>query len=248
MISIDNISFEYGPKAIFNHLSLNMPNKGLVTIIGPNGCGKSTLMKLISGDLKPSKGEILIDGLHISDIKVLQLARKLAYCRQNIQSEFPMACLDYILLGRRPFKARFEDYSQADFDMVELMIKKTESSAFIESKLNELSGGERQRINFTKILTQDTPIMIFDESFSAMDLKYRLFCLNVLRELASKKLIITVLHDINLAYLYSNHLIVMKDGKIIKEGCKDILSEDLIKEVYEVEVEFIEEKGFYLGG
>ncbi len=245
MIEVKNLSFSYNNKDIFNNLSVHIPEGKFVSIIGPNGCGKSTLLKLINDDLDYKQGTVLIDGQNATSLSPLDRSKLLAFNRQLNSQVFPFSCLDYVLMGRRPYKNRFEDYNQEDISMVESVLKKTNTESFINKKLNEISGGELQRINFAKILVQDTPYIFLDESFSAMDVFYKIESLNTLKNEYSDKTIVCVMHDLNLVYTYSDYVILLNEGKVFKEGSpKEVLTEGNINIVYKIDVDYIDGKGF----
>jgi len=250
MISIHDLSFSYGKKLIFNGLTLDIPKGQFVSIIGPNGCGKSTLLKLIGGDIDYQQGYISIEGKSLGEYSTIEISKKLAFNRQNMNGLFPFTCLDYLLMGRRPHKKQFEDYTQDDFEKVEHVLKQTDTQNFLPKKLNEISGGELQRINVAKSLIQDTPYLLLDESFSAMDIYHTIGTLNLLKKLTqSGKTIVCVMHDLNLVYQFSDYVILFKQGKIYDTGApNDVLKEKSIKDVYGIDVDYIDNRGFIFRG
>ena len=196
MIDIKNLCFSYGKKEIFDDLSLKIPNKQFVSIIGPNGCGKSTLLKLIGRDLDYKQGLIKFEGKALGDYSTKDYSKKLAFNRQHVNGLFPFTCLDYVLLGRRPYKDHFEDYTGDDLNKVEEVLRLTDTLEFVDKKLNEVSGGELQRINLAKNLVQETPYLLLDESFSAMDVFHTVNALNMLKRKTNNGLsVLCVMHD-----------------------------------------------------
>jgi|LGVE01.1.fsa_nt_gb iron complex transport system ATP-binding protein len=250
MISIKNLSFNYGKQVIFDQLNLDIPSNSFVSIIGPNGCGKSTLLKLIGRDLNYKQGKIEIEGKSLCDYSTKDYSKLTAFNRQQVIGLFPFTCLDYLLMGRRPYHEQFEDYDTDDLQLVESVLKMTDTTSFIEKKLNEISGGELQRINLAKIFIQDTPIMLLDESFSAMDIYHTIESLQMLKsKVTNNKSVICVMHDLNLVYQYSDFVILLKNGKVHTTGAPtEVLSEYTIKEVYGINVEYIKNKGFIFRG
>lgn len=250
MIDIKSMTFSYDNKNIFEDFNLHIPRNKFISIIGPNGCGKSTLLKLISKELKQSSGEIYVDNKNIQELKPIDFAKILSFNRQQVSNIFPFTCLDYVMLGRRPYKNQFEDYNLNDFNLVEKYLKETFTYEFLEKKLNQVSGGELQRINLAKILIQETEIILLDESFSAMDLYYTVSNLNLLKKTVKKNVtIVCVMHDLNLVYQYSDHIILLNHGEVYKSGKPDdVLTVETIKDVYKIDVEKIENKGFYIIG
>jgi len=249
MIKIKDLHFSYGKKVIFESLNLMIPDSKFVSIIGPNGCGKSTLLRLIGKDLDYQQGEIQIEGKALSDYSTASFSKLLAFNRQQVSGLFPFTCLDYVLMGRRPYKAQFEDYTKEDLNLVEKFLKLTDTMDFVHSTLNEVSGGELQRINLAKNLIQDTPILLLDESFSAMDIYHTVNSLNMLKNSKRQKCIVCVMHDLNLVYQYSDYVILLKDGLLYAQGApKEVLTEDAIKAVYGIQMEYIENKGYIIKG
>jgi len=250
MITIKDLEFKYGQKMLFENLSVDIPKGKFVSIIGPNGCGKSTLLKLINNELDYQQGQVLIEGVDSKDLSPLERAKLLAFNRQNVNQVFPFTCLDYVLMGRRPHKGHFEDYHQNDLKIVENAFNETDTLGFIEKKLNEISGGELQRINLAKVLTQNTSYLLLDESFSAMDIYYKIKSLELLKKkVTSDRCIICVMHDLNLVYQYSDYVILMKEGKVYAQGMpNEVLNEGTIKAVYGILVEYIKNKGFLIRG
>ncbi|MBI9014479.1 MAG: ABC transporter ATP-binding protein [Clostridiales bacterium] len=250
MISIKNLKFKYDQKLLFEGLSVDIPKGKFVSIIGPNGCGKSTLLKVINNELSYMQGQILIEGVDSMNMSPLERAKLLAFNRQTVNQVFPFTCLDYVLMGRRPHKGHFEDYTQNDLEIVENAFAETDTLNFIEKKLDEISGGELQRINLAKVLTQNTSYLLLDESFSAMDIYYKIKSLELLKKkMTQDRCILCVMHDLNLVYQFSDYVILMKEGKIYAEGMPDeVLTESTIKAVYGIHVEYIKNKGFLIRG
>lgn len=248
MISIKDLSFSYHKKSVLKNISVDIPSGMFVSIIGPNGCGKSTLLKLIAKDLDYQQGQIMINDIDSQGYSTNEYSRLLAFNRQHLEGIYPFTCLDYVLLGRRPYKAQFEDYSSEDLQITENILKLTDTTDFIEKHLNQISGGELQRINLAKSLIQDTPYLLLDESFSAMDIYHTVQCLNLLKRKIDKS-VICVMHDLNLVYKYSDYVIMLNDGEVVQAGePKEVLTESAIRAVYGIDVEYIENKGFIIVG
>lgn len=250
MISFKSVSFSYGQKLLFDQLSLDIPLGQFVSIIGPNGCGKSTMLKLINNEIDYSQGSISIKGEDSKNLSPMKRSKLLAFNRQQVNQVFPFTCLDYVLMGRRPHKTQFEDYSKEDLEIVEKSFILTDTLSFVEKKLNQLSGGELQRINLAKVLTQDTDYLLLDESFSAMDIYHKIKSLDLLKErINPDKSIVCVMHDLNLVYHYSDYIVLMKEGQIYAKGkTEHVLNEANIKAVYGIQVEYIKDKGFLIKG
>lgn len=246
MITIKDLNFSYSKKNIFNNLNLTIPN-GFISIVGPNGCGKTTLLKLIGRELDYKQGSIHIEGLSIKEMPLMTYAQTLAFNRQNVTNDYPLSCLDYVLLGRRPYKHQFEDYNDEDLELLHHIMEETQTLLYAEKHLTELSGGELQRVNLAKILLQDTPYILLDESFSAMDIHHAVEALKMLKR--TNKQIICVMHDLNLVYQFSDHVIVLKEGELYDDGpTKDTVTEKMIKDVFHIDMSYIDDRGFLMKG
>ncbi len=247
MITIKDLTFAYRQRPIIDNLSVDIKTNSFTSIIGPNGCGKTTLLKIIAGELDYLQGAIAIDERDNKALTADQRARLLAFNRQQSDRLFPFTCLDYVLMGRRPHKQRFEDYNQDDLRIVEDAMQQTDCLQFIDKKLNEVSGGELQRVNLARSLAQDTAYLFCDESFSAMDIAYKHQLMSLLKDLTTSKTVVSVVHDINLAYTYSDYVIIMKQGRVIAAGNPDdVLTVAQIRQVFDIEVEYAKDKGYFI--
>ncbi len=248
MISIKDLSFSYATREVIQGLNVDIAANKFTSIIGPNGCGKTTLLKIIAGELDYLRGAISFDGSDGKGLSSQQRARLLAFNRQQSSRLFPFTCLDYVLMGRRPHRQRFEDYNQVDLKVVETAMQETDTLAFIDKKLDEISGGELQRVNLARVLAQDAPYILCDESFSAMDIAYKHQMMSLLREKTFvQKTVVSVVHDINLAYTYSDWVILMQRGQVVAAGHPDdVLTVAQIRQVFDIEVEYVKDKGYFI--
>lgn len=252
MLSVKNITFGYDKKNIFQGLSFQFPTEDrgkFISIIGPNGCGKTTLLNLLTGEFSPVKGEILYDDKNIKDFSVKELAKFFAVTRQRSNISFPFSCLDIVLMGRNPYKEKLSKSSDEDLEIVSDVMKKTDTYKFIPSLITEISGGEYQRVMLARALSQTPEILFLDEAFSAMDIAYKVKLLKLLKEIIKEKKItvISIMHDLNLAFKFSDKVCVMSQGNILSYGIpQDVLNEELIKSVFDIDVEMVKNKGFLI--
>lgn len=234
MLSVQNLGFRYGDKAVIQDVDLRVNRGAILSLVGPNGAGKTTLMKCINRLLEPTHGSIEWNGIPISRLSRLELARTMAYVPQAEPLRFPMTVFDTILLGRRPYLNWRP--GKIDIDIVYSMIERLELEELTLRDMNELSGGERQKVIIAKALAQEPQLLLFDEPNTYLDLKYQLTMMQLIRDLVDEKQIsaMMITHDLNLALRFSDQLAMLDKGHLVAEGGPDILTEELIRQVYEV--------------
>ncbi len=236
--ALKNIWFSYEHRTIFSGISLDFPTGGFHGVLGPNGSGKTTLLDLITGHLKPLKGEILLDDHRLEDLSPAQLARKCALVPQDFRVNFPFTVDQVVMMGRYPHLGRFGVPDTHDRELVDQAMTATGIRDFSLRHVTELSGGERQRVVFARALAQDAACLILDEATSNLDVRHTLALMNLAAQRVKKQnlTVISVLQDINLAARFCHSLLFVKNGKASAHGpVKEVLTESVIKEVFEVE-------------
>lgn len=210
----------------------------LVGLIGPNGCGKSTMMKCISKLHKSTSGDILIDGESIMDKSPGEIAKKIAWVPAHLNTSFGLTVYEAVMLGRYPHMKNMWWESLDDEEYVEDALKKFGVHHLRDRPLNMLSSGERQRVLVAKAYVQNSRLMLVDEPTSNLDMKYKLEVMEYLNALVKKDMTILVAeHDISLMARYCDLCIIMKKGEIVTIGKpKDVITAELIQDVYEVSV------------
>jgi iron complex transport system ATP-binding protein len=231
MIEIKNVSLSYDKITALEDISLNLKDKSFIGIIGKNGTGKSTLLKAITGLLKPVKGNLFIDNKDIYKMKKKVLAKKISFMPQTMQFDFPFNVKDFIMFGRYPYINMFKLASKDDFKIVEDVMNFTQTTEFAERNINELSGGEKQKVLLAQTLVQQTDIIALDEPTSHLDIGSQAIIFKLLKMLNEKynKTIITTIHDLNLAGEFCSDIVFLDNKKILSFGsaqkvlnCKDI--------------------------
>ncbi|MDO8886108.1 ABC transporter ATP-binding protein [Candidatus Oleimmundimicrobium sp.] len=238
MLELKNVHCDYGNgEEIIKGISLSVSKGEFVGIVGPNGCGKSTLVKGISGVLK-SKGEILIEGKSLVNLSATQIARKLAVVPQSFHTEFSFTVYEIVSMGRTPYLGRFRAETSEDFFAIERAMKATDTFHLANRKINELSGGEKQRVVIAQAIAQEPKILILDEPTSHLDINYQLEIMELVKKLNIEGLIvIVVIHDLNLAAIYCERLVILKDGIILDDGPIDqVLTTENISKAFGVDV------------
>ncbi len=221
MLEIKELSFSYEKKKqVLNNINLTINNGDFVGIVGPNGCGKSTLINIICRVLNFNLGRIVLDSKELKTISQLELARAIAVVPQESFFEFDFTALEIVLMGRLPYLSRFQLEGPGDRELAETAMKLTKCWGFRDKYINQLSGGEKQRVIVARALIQATNYLLLDEPTSHLDLNFQFEILDVISNLNKNKkvTIISVFHDINLASKYCNRLVIMKAGRIIADG------------------------------
>lgn len=239
MINIKNINFNYDEKPVLKNINLHVKAGELVSIIGPNGSGKTTLLKCISGILPLKSGQITLGGRDISSYKKKELAKLMAFVSQNTSIEFAFSVTDIVLMGRSPYLGPFQSETLEDLKIAFDAMEMTNITYIKDKKVTEISGGERQRVVIASALAQTPKLLLLDEPVSSLDIQHQMEVMGILRRLTAEKniTVVTVLHDLNLAAEYSDEVILLKDGNVIKSGkpC-EVITEDNIDYVYNTSI------------
>ena len=217
-------------------VSYSIPPGMLVGLIGPNGCGKSTMMKCINRMHDPSSGEILIDGESVLDKSPAEVARKVANVPAELRNSFGLTVYETVMMGRYPFLKNVWWETENDESVVFDAMEKFGVAHLQDRQLNMLSSGEQQRVLIAKAYVQEPRLMLVDEPTSHLDMKYKLDVMEYLNAMVKKDMTILVAeHDISLMARYCDLCIIMKKGRIMAIGKpKEIITPELIEEVYEV--------------
>jgi len=242
VLAIQNLNFQYKQKIILKDICFSIFPGEFVSIIGPNGCGKTTLIKTILRSVVPQVGTIHIQGQAVQTLSNKALARYLAVVMQTIDPA-AMTVKDYVLLGRLPFFERYQFFeSQKDLAIAQKYMELTGIADLGEAKINEISGGERQLAAIARALTQEPALLVLDEPTAHLDITHQVRVLNLINTLKEQLslTILMVLHDLNLAAEYSDRLVLLdkKNGRIYKAGTpEEVLTKASIQAVYQTEVE-----------
>ncbi|MGI6533686.1 MAG: ABC transporter ATP-binding protein [Peptococcia bacterium] len=253
-LEIKNLCFSYGKRQVIHQLNLSIEQAQFTVILGANGCGKTTLLKNISGYLQPSLGQVLIApspreakpgqnrrGQDVQKMSVISRARQISFVSQDTSEHFSFSAYDVVMMGRTPYLKRFQRESPADRQIVQNAMELTDTWTLKDRLITELSGGEKQRVYLARSLAQQPQILLLDEPLSHMDLKFQMSTLSLLKNLARQgMLILAVLHDINLASQYADEIIIMKEGSIISRGKpQDIVNTEHLRHAFAVDVDIV---------
>lgn len=248
-MKVKNIKFGHDKtNDLFNDLNLEIPRGKITTIIGPNGCGKSTLLGLLTKGHKVKQGEITLDGIPINTIKQKDFARKVAVLHQHNNENLNITIRELVAYGRTPHQKAYEGITIEAEKIIDWALECTKLTDLQDRYLSAVSGGQRQRAWLAMALCQQPEILFLDEPTTYLDMYYQMELLDLVKKLNTQysMTIVMVLHDINQALQYSDHIIVMKAGEVLKVGSpKELLDEQLIQEVYKIQGKFYEDDGKY---
>ncbi|MGN7456610.1 ABC transporter ATP-binding protein [Paenibacillus pasadenensis] len=235
MLEAKGLSLSYGGANIFEGLDLTIPEGKVTVFIGSNGCGKSTLLRSMARLLKPQQGSVVIDGSDISRMTTKEVARKLAILPQGPQAPEGLSVLQLVKQGRYPYQSWLQQWSREDEEAVMKALKATGMSELGERSVDALSGGQRQRAWIAMTLAQQTGVILLDEPTTYLDLTHQIEVLDLLDELnaSERRTVVMVLHDINLACRYADHIVAIKGGAVYAQGApRDVVSSAMIAEVF----------------
>lgn len=237
MIQVKNISKYYGEKAVVEDVSVNIHPQKITSFIGPNGAGKSTLLSMVSRLLDADTGEVIVENENAKDMKSNDFAKKVSILRQSNFMNVRLTIRQLVSFGRFPHSGgrltkEDEKYVDQAMEYMDLMD--------IEDRfLDELSGGQRQRAFIAMVIAQDTDYILLDEPLNNLDMKHSVQIMKILRRLVDDlgKTVVIVLHDINFASVYSDRIVALKDGRIVRDGPTDeIINSEALREIYDMDI------------
>ncbi|MCF0211727.1 MAG: ABC transporter ATP-binding protein [Bacteroidales bacterium] len=238
MIDVSNLTCRFGQQTVLQGLNLHIERGSFYALLGPNGCGKTTLLRCLAGLLAPQEGSIALDGKPLNDYTIRQRAQRLSLVRQQQSTDLDFSAFEIVLMGRNPYQRRLQNESKADWDIVERCMKQTGTWHLRFAHPNEMSGGELQRVMIARALAQTTPLMLLDEPTSNLDIAHQLAIMRFLGQInrLEGKTIIVVVHDLNLALQYCPQAVLLHEGQVYAQGpTPSILSPDNIATLYHVQ-------------
>ncbi|MCV4262411.1 Fe(3+) dicitrate ABC transporter ATP-binding protein FecE [Pseudomonas capsici] len=243
ILQAQQLDIGYGDTRIVQTLSFSPPPGKVTALIGPNGCGKSTLLKAFARILTPQSGTLSLDGQAYAQLSPRELARKIAFLPQVLPIPEGVSVRQLVAYGRSPHNSLWGRLSGADRSSVDQALQRMELEALAERPLSDLSGGQRQRAWLAMVLAQDAAIVLLDEPTTYLDISHQVELLDLMRQLSAEgKTVITVLHDINQACRYADHLAVMQAGRLVASGTpEEVLDAELVGRVFDVQVQIMRE-------
>lgn len=237
MVEIKEVAKKYGDSFVVDHVSMNIPKGKITSFIGPNGAGKSTLLSMMSRLIAKDHGHVLVDGEEITQTKNSELAKKISILKQSNHITVRLTVRELVSFGRFPYSQG--RLTKEDTVMINESIAYMELETMENKFIDELSGGQQQRAYIAMIIAQDTDYILLDEPLNNLDMKHSVQIMKVLRRLADElgKTVIIVIHDVNFASVYSDYIVALKDGKVVKQGAKnEIINQSVLKEVYDMDI------------
>ena len=244
MIKIKNLSYNVGDKRILKGIDLDFTSGAIYGIIGPNGAGKSTLLKHMMRIIEPPKNTIFMDEVDIRQLKMKEYAKKCSFVFQENPRDIDFTAEEMIEMGRYPYLDYLGHVNKSDRDIIENITRELFLEPFLKRSMLSLSGGEAQKVFIGRALAQQTPILLLDEPISMLDVHNSVELLNCLKAIKDKhKLtIIMVLHDLNLAFQYCDHIVLMNQGEVVLSGTREeVLDSELLQQVYHHKLKVIKE-------
>jgi iron complex transport system ATP-binding protein len=237
MINCQNVTIQYGQTKVIKDLAFEVKQGEVFGIIGPNGSGKTSLIKAIGGGISPTNGKISIDNRELKSYHSKELARRLAVLPQQSETAFSYSVWDVVSLGRYPYhKGWLQGMTKEDKEVVEQALKQTDTYQFCEKPLQQLSGGERQRVLLARALAQEPDVLLLDEPTNHLDISHQMTLLNSLKQWSKERqlTVIAVLHDLNMASLYCDRVLLLNEGRAKALGTPiDVMEEKQLGTVYE---------------
>lgn len=239
ILQTKKLTVSYGTQRVLDDLSITLPQGKITALLGPNGCGKSTLLNCFSRLLDPQSGTVTLGGKLINDYSSRQLARRLALLPQHHLTPEGITVRELVAYGRSPWQSLWGRLSSEDHALINSAMSQTQTCHLADRRLTALSGGQRQRAFLAMVLAQDTPLVLLDEPTTYLDINHQVELMRLMGELKIQgKSVIAVLHDLNQASRYCDHLVVLASGRVIAQGApEEVMTPELLKTVFSVEAE-----------
>ncbi|MES4903277.1 MULTISPECIES: ABC transporter ATP-binding protein [unclassified Streptomyces] len=229
------LTLAYEDRTVVDGLDLEIPHGKVTVIVGPNACGKSTLLRALGRLLRPRRGAVLLDGTELSRLPTKRIAQAIGLLPQTPVPPEGITVADLVSRGRQPHQRWWQQWSEADERAVGEAMERTGTAELATRPVDELSGGQRQRVWIAMALAQDTDLLLLDEPTTYLDIAHQVEVLDLVRQLNHDRgrTVVAVLHDLNQAARYADHLIAMRAGRIVAEGAPgDVVTAELVQEVF----------------
>lgn len=246
LVEAHEVSFSYSTMPVLNRASLSLRQGSIGAMIGANGSGKSTFLRVLAGLIQPNSGSVAFKGMPLSDLEPRKRARHIAYVPQTTATFFPFTALEVVLTGRNPYSGRFRFESKEDEEIALAALETLDAAHLAERAITELSGGEYQLVTVARALAQEPEIMLLDEPASALDLKHRAQLARSLLRLRNERniTVLTVTHDLMLLDQTFDTLFAMKGGRVVAAGPPDaVLKDSLLADIYDTPVRTLRNEG-----
>lgn len=245
-MEVRQVSFAYGTNPVLKNISLRIQQGKITTIMGANGCGKSTLFSLMTKNLTPDSGKIFLYGKNIRNLRLTEFSRKVSIVHQYNSYVDDITVRQLISYGRTPYMKLMGGYSEEDERLIQWAMEVTGLTEYKDREISRLSGGQRQRVWIAMALAQNTKILFLDEPTTYLDIRYQIELLEMVQKLNKEYgiTIIMVLHDMNHAVYYSDEIIGLKDGKILVQGePSKVVTSESIEDIYGINLDVVRLNG-----
>ncbi|WP_219819492.1 ABC transporter ATP-binding protein [Pseudoclavibacter sp. AY1H1] len=242
-ITANSLTVGYGHRPVIDQLDVHIPPATFTAIIGPNACGKSTLLRALARLLPARSGQVLLDGADIRDLSGMQLARRLALLPQSPVTPDGITVVDLVSRGRYAHQSVLSQWSRNDARAVQAALSAAGVAELAHRHVDELSGGQRQRAWIALALAQETDVLLLDEPTTFLDIAHQVEVLELAVRLCDEgRTVVAVLHELAMAARYATHVIAMRDGRIVAEGPpQDVVTAEVIREVFDLDAQVIED-------
>lgn len=237
-VDVNNLQFGYGPETVLKNVSIKASDRDFLGIIGPNGSGKTTLLRCISRVVSPQSGTVLIDGKNVNTLSRMDIGKLVALVPQTTNVDFSFTVRDMVFMGRTPHIPRFGLEKSTDFKITEQAMEMVGISHLSDRLYEELSGGEKQRVIIARALAQQSPVLLLDEPTAHLDLGTQYEILELISKLRQSRgiTVIGVFHDLNLAAMYCNILVLLQSGMVVSTGNPEsVITSDSIRKIYGID-------------
>jgi iron complex transport system ATP-binding protein len=243
-LSTENLQIGYGEKIIVDNLNLQINKGEITTIIGANGCGKSTILKTMARVHAANSGVVYLDGKMIHKIPTKEIAKKMAVLPQSPEAPSGLTVYELISFGRSPHQGGFGRLTDEDRQVIHWALDVTGLITFANQAVDSLSGGQRQRAWIAMAIAQETELLLLDEPTTYLDMAHQLEILKLLEKLNREegRTIVMVIHDLNHAARFSHHMVALRSGKLVKEGtAEEVMTHQVLKEVFQIDAEIVKD-------
>ncbi|MHA6486689.1 ABC transporter ATP-binding protein [Bacillus cabrialesii] len=241
-LSTEQLGIGYGDRVIVEDLNISIPKGKITTLIGPNGCGKSTILKTMSRIMPTHKGAVYLNGKAIHKMSTKDIAKDMAILPQTPEAPSGLTVYELVSYGRFPHQSGFGRLYDEDRRIIKWALEETGMAEYAERPIEALSGGQRQRVWIAMALAQGTELLLLDEPTTYLDLAHQLEILQLLDRLNKEqgRTILMVIHDLNHAARFSHYMIALKSGTVIKEGgALEVMTPDILKQVFQIDAEIV---------
>ncbi len=239
MLEIHGLTLSYGERVALRDVSLSLARGELLGVVGPNASGKSSLIRAITGVVRPQRGEIWLDGSPVRELSQREVALRAAVVPQNPYLPEAFTALEVVLMGRTPHLGLLQSEGRADWAAVRRALEQADALELADRRIGELSGGERQRVVVARALAQETPLLLLDEPTAHLDVGHQAAVLELMQRLCRSegKVVLAVVHDLTLAGQYCDRLAVLSEGRLVAQGPpQEVLSPEMLACVYGTQV------------